>query len=61
MYPPIFRPAPEALQRRDRRGALRIAVLINEVGRVDVDSELVNAKQVRCAPPTTDAQPAKRS
>eukprot|EP00198_Chlamydomonas_reinhardtii_P013938 XP_001703275.1 predicted protein [Chlamydomonas reinhardtii] len=31
------------------RGALRIAVLINEVGRVDVDSELVNAKQSNAA------------
>ncbi len=28
------------------RGSLRIAVLVNEVGQVDVDSELVNAKQV---------------
>ncbi|KAG2450152.1 hypothetical protein HYH02_000254 [Chlamydomonas schloesseri] len=31
------------------RGSLRIAVLVNEVGRVDVDSELVNAKQSNAA------------
>ncbi|KAG2500026.1 hypothetical protein HYH03_002307 [Edaphochlamys debaryana] len=31
------------------RGSLRIAVLVNEVGRVDVDSDLVNAKQGNAA------------
>lgn len=29
------------------RGDLRIAVLVNEVGAVDLDSQLVNLKQVR--------------
>ncbi|GLC44351.1 hypothetical protein PLESTB_000479000 [Pleodorina starrii] len=31
------------------RGALRIAVLVNEVGQLDVDSQLVNAKQGNAA------------
>ncbi|GFR41073.1 hypothetical protein Agub_g1713, partial [Astrephomene gubernaculifera] len=31
------------------RGSLRIAVLVNEVGHIDVDSQLLNAKQSNAA------------